>query len=85
LAPARSSVWRTIWPQRRRPNVLEHKIGAVNASVPSEFDRVTVFETRWKADVTPSDIKAGYPAHILFDYKSPGFLAEEEKRRHAAN
>ena len=50
----------------------------VPGSIPLE--QIRVRELPLDVEVTPALVKSGYPARILFEYKSPSFLAYEELR-----
>lgn len=59
-------------------------IGQINWNPHSPFEQVLSLPSEWTTHVTPELIKQGYPARILNEYKSPGYLAAEEKRAAAA-
>ncbi len=46
-----------------------------------ELEQVTVRHVEPQAEITPELVERGYPARIWFQYKSPTYLAEEERRK----
>ncbi len=64
--------------------VRVYVFGQANLNPYWKFEQVVVPRPDWRVAITADDIKQGYPAHILYEYKSPGYLAAEEERKKAS-
>jgi hypothetical protein len=65
--------------------VRVYVMGEARSDPESRVEKIRVpLSGRTITRITRAMVKAGYPAHILYEYKSPGYLAGEAPRKQAS-
>jgi hypothetical protein len=79
---ARSLLAKEVGGPRNVRVYLTHSFDSGPATLYSKqgFDVVRLPEGNWPSDVMTSQLESGFPAHLQFTYKSPGYLAAAKRR-----